>query len=65
MKVCDLGMLSLFGLVLDLRRVDLLPGQELPDASSVVLVPQSVQEDVDGGAGLGQDGRHLQRRRRH
>lgn len=56
-------MLSLFGLVLDLRRFDLLPGQELPDAPSIVLIPQSIQEDVDGGAGLGQDGSHLQRRR--
>lgn len=60
--MCCHGMLSLFGLVLDLRRFDLLPGQELPDAPSVVLIPQSIQEDVDGGAGLGQDGRHLQRR---
>lgn len=58
-------MLSLFGLVLDLRCLDLLPRQELPDAPSVVLVPQSVQEDIDGGAGLGQDGSHLQRRRQH
>lgn len=61
--MCDHGMLSLFGLVLDLRRVDLLSGQELPDASSVVLVSQSVEENVDGGTGLSQDGSHLQSRR--
>lgn len=58
--VCDHGMLSLFGLVLHLRGVDLLSGQELPDASSVVLVSQSVEENVDGGTGLCQDGSHLQ-----
>lgn len=61
MKLCDHGLLSLFGLILDLRRFDLLPGQELPNASSVVLVSQSVQEDVDGGTGLSQDGGHLWR----
>lgn len=60
--MCDHGMLILFGLVLDLRRVDLLSGQELPDASSVVLVSQSVEENVDGGTGLSQDGSHLQSR---
>lgn len=54
-------MLSLFGLILDLRRVDLLSGQELPDSSSVVLVSQSVQKNVDGGRGLGQDGSHLRK----
>lgn len=53
-------MLSLFGLVLNLRHINLFPGEELPDASSVVLISQSVQEDVDGGRGLGQDGSHLQ-----
>lgn len=53
-------MRHLFGLVLNLRRFDLFPSEELPDASSVVLVAQSVQEDVEGGGGLGQDGSHLQ-----
>lgn len=42
-------MLHLFGLVLNLRHFDLFPGEELPDAASVVLVAQSVQEDVEGG----------------
>lgn len=51
-------MLSLFGLVLNLRHVNLFPGEELPDASSVVLISQSVQEDIEGGRGLGQDGSH-------
>lgn len=57
-----LAMLSLFGLIVNLRHFNLLPGEELPDASSVVLVPQSVQEDVEGGGGLGQDGSHLRRK---
>lgn len=54
-------MLRLFGLVLNLRHFDLFPSEELPDASSVVLIAQSVQEGVEGGRGLGQDGSHLQK----
>lgn len=52
-------MLCLFGLVLNLRHFDLFSSEELPDASSVVLVAQSVQEGVEGGGGLSQDGSHL------
>lgn len=54
-------MLRLFGLVLNLRHFDLFPSEELPDASSVVLIAQSVQEGVEGGWGLSQDGSHLQK----
>lgn len=54
-------MLSLFGLVLNLRHINLFPSEELPDASSVVLVSQSVQEDIEGGRGLSQDWSHLQK----
>lgn len=45
-----------FGLVLSLRRIHLLAGEQLPDASSVVLVSQGVQEHVEGGRRLCQDG---------
>lgn len=58
--MCDYCMLSLFGLVLNLRHINLFPGEELPDATSVVLISQSVQEDVEGGRGLCQDRSHLQ-----
>lgn len=54
-------MLGLFGLVLNLRHFDLFPGEELPDASSVVLISQSIEENVEGGRGLSQDRSHLQR----
>lgn len=54
-------MLSLFGLVLNLRHINLFPGEQLPDASSVVLVSQSVQEGIEDGGSLSQDGSHLQR----
>lgn len=54
-------MLSLFGLILNLRSFNLFPGEELPNASSVVLISQSVQECVEGGGSLSQDGSHLQR----
>lgn len=54
-------MLRLFGLVLNLRHFDLFPSEELPDASPVVLIAQSVQEGVEGGRGLSQDGGHLQK----
>lgn len=54
-------MLRLFGLVLNLRHFDLFPSEELPDASSVVLISQSVEENVEGGRGLSQDRSHLQR----
>lgn len=63
-RVVTLGnicMLGLFGLVLNLRHFNLFPGEELPDASSVVLIAQSVQEGVEGGRGLSQDGSHLQK----
>lgn len=60
--MCDYCMLSLFGLVLNLRHINLFPGEELPDATSVVLISQSVQEDVEGGRGLCQDRSHLQTR---
>lgn len=60
-NVYNYCMLSLFGLVLNLRHINLFPGEELPDASSVVLISQSVQEDVEGGRGLSQDRSHLQR----
>lgn len=59
--MCDCYMLSLFGLVLNLRHINLFPGEELPDASSVVLISQSVQEYIKGWGGLSQDGSHLQR----
>lgn len=54
-------MLSLFGLVLNLRHINLFPSEELPDASSVVLISQSIQEDIEGRRGLSQDRSHLQR----
>lgn len=54
-------MLSLFGLVFNLRHIYLFPGEELPDASSVVLISQSVQEDIKGWGGLGQDRSNLQK----
>lgn len=57
-------MLHLFGLVLNLRHFDLFPSEELPDSSSVVLIAQSVQEDVEGWRGLSQDGSHLQKGQR-
>lgn len=59
--MCHYRTLSLFGLVLNLRHINLFPSKQLPDASSVVLISQSVQERVDGGRGLRHDGRHLQR----
>lgn len=54
-------LIYLFGLVVDLWHVDLFPGEELPDASPVVLISQRVQEDIEDGRGLSQDGGHLQR----
>lgn len=59
--MCNYCKLGLFGLVLNLRHINLLPSEELPDASSVVLISQSVQEDIEGGTGLSQDRSHLQR----
>lgn len=61
MSVCYACMLSLFRLVLSLRHNNLLSGEELPDASSVVLISQSVQEDVEDGRGFGQDRSNLQK----
>ena len=54
-------MLNLFGLVLNLRHFNLFPGEELPDASSVVLISQSIQEYIEDGRGLSQYGSHLRR----
>lgn len=58
---CSYYMLNLFGLVLNLRYINLFPGEELPDASSVVLISQSVQEYIKGWGSLSQDWSHLQR----
>lgn len=58
MSVCDNEMLRLFGLVVALRR-DFLPSEELPDASSVVFISQSIQEHVEDGRGLSQDRSNL------
>lgn len=53
-------MLSLFELVLNLRHFSLFPSEELPDASSVVLIAQGIQENVEGGRGLCQNRSQLQ-----
>lgn len=51
--------LCLFGLILSLRYINLFPGNKLPNASSVVLVSQSIQEGIEGGRRLSQDGSDL------
>lgn len=60
-SVCNACVLSLFGLVVSLRHINLLSSKELPDASSVVLISQSIQEDIEGGRGFGQDRSNLQK----
>ena len=55
----DYWVLSLFGLVLNLRHFNLFPGEELPDSSSVVLISQGIQEHIKGGRGFCQNRSHL------
>lgn len=55
----QMQQLYLFGLIISWRHIDPLPGNKLPNASSVVLISQSIQEWIEGGRCLRQDGSDL------